>query len=83
MYFLMQTDLITNLKWAAPTTGNPPVSYTLSTADEPIATIPASAPLQYTIYNRKPGSATYSLVATDAYGNISDPVSITVTSFCS
>jgi YVTN family beta-propeller protein len=81
--FLTQTDLITNLKWAAPTTGNPPVSYTLSAANGPIATIPASAPLQYTIHNCNPGSATYSLVATDAYGNISDPVSTTVTVFCS
>ncbi len=82
--FLTQTDYINNLAWTAPTTGNPPVSYTISSSNEPIATIPASNPLQYMVHNCNPNILhTYSIVATDAYGNVSDPVSTMVTSFCS
>jgi DNA-binding beta-propeller fold protein YncE len=82
--FLMQIDYINKLTWTAPTTGNPPASYTISSASGPIATIPATAPLEYLVHNCTPGLVyTYSIVATDAYGNVSDPVSTTVTGFCS
>ena len=80
--FLTQTDSINILTWSAPTNGNPPVSYTLTNANGFIATVPANGPLQYTVHNCKP-NATYTIVANDQYGNVSDPISTTVTAFCS
>lgn len=77
-------DYINKLTWTAPTTGNPPASYTISSSNGPIATIPAIAPLEYQVHNCNPNiEATYSIVAADAYGNVSDPLSTTVTAYCS
>lgn len=85
--FLVQTDLINHLTWSAPTTGALPVAYNIyrdAGLTQLVATVPATSILQYNDHNRlSTANETYYLVSVDSGGNLSAPVSTTVSQSCS
>jgi len=79
--FITQTEYFNVLTWAPPSGPVKPVGYRLYRNDltNMIATIPAGSKLKYEDHNRtKKISYTYFLVAVDANGNASAPVSVNV-----
>jgi hypothetical protein len=85
--FLLQIDLINNITWTAPTTGDAPVQYQIYRDEELtelVATVPANGPLQYYDHSRQPNVIySYYIVSVDANGNVSTANSVTVTQACS
>lgn len=84
--FLLQMDRINRLTWSAPTIGLAPASYKIyrdAGLTQLVATIPATAKLQYDDNNRPPfGNNTYYIVSMDILGNVSAPASTIVTTYC-
>ena len=84
--FLLQTDFINHITWTAPASGLTPVKYKLyrdAALMQPLATIPATGPLEYYDHDRNPNlTYSYYIVSIDASGSRSTPISITVTQNC-
>jgi hypothetical protein len=82
--FAMQTDIVNQLSWQAPT-ANPSFAvmtyaiYRDAALTDLVAKIPAQAPLRFEDhYRRKNRVYTYFIVALDQFGQLSDPVSVVV-----
>ena len=84
--FLLQTELINKITWAAPTSGITPVKYKIyrdAALTEPVATVPAAGSLEYYDHNRQPNIIdSYYIISIDANGNRSSANSVTVTQPC-
>ncbi|MBY0109490.1 MAG: hypothetical protein K2X90_00015 [Candidatus Babeliaceae bacterium] len=84
--FLTQSDLINKLTWQAPASGAAPAAYKIYRNVELtdlVATVSASAPLQYFDHNRQPNIVySYYVVCVDGSGSVSAPASVTVTQAC-
>lgn len=83
--FLMQEDLVNKITWTASGTSLPK-SYSIyrdAALTDLVATIPATAPLEFFDHYRNPALVyTYYLVGTNAVGTTSNPVAISVTQNC-
>jgi DNA-binding beta-propeller fold protein YncE len=83
--FLLQTDLINNITWTAPTSGSP-VSYNIyrdAPLTELIANVPASGTLQFYDHGRQPNVVySYYITSVDSSGNQSTANSVTVMNPC-
>jgi YVTN family beta-propeller protein len=78
------TNIIT---WTAPASGPTPAEYQIFRDPylyDLVATVPATPPLQYEDPNLSPSQTyTYYIISVDQYGDVSEPISITVTASCS
>jgi len=83
--FLSQTEFANHLTWVAPTTGNPPVTYSIYSnagLTDLVASVPATV-LQYDVQSINPKlTYTYYIVSVDSSGNTSSPAIAVVSANC-